>query len=201
MAGLPTVPSFFRESVFPATEFDYGQAQKKNETNSSLFRRYLQSSTHSQHFDKLLSLQQRSLLKNLDDDWLRDSKNRYSIVKQAYDSGNACRKILVPRVGTSLLSNPETATYAITAGNDKKIRYWDFTGLRGKSYCVNSPNDDECQYEEEYQGETLVVKEKLNQFKQFPPVNSTLATRQFDVGVMASPNTTYYNTSTCKIVL
>lgn len=57
--------------------------------------------------------------------------------------------------------NPETVNYAITGGNDKKIRYWDFTGLKKKSYCINSPNDDECQYFEDDLGETLVIQEKV----------------------------------------
>lgn len=78
------------------------------------------------------------------------------MVKAAYDSNSACRKVIVPRLNSVMLDNIDTAAYAITAGNDKKIRYWDFTGLK-KSYCINSPNDDECHYNEEYMGETLVV--------------------------------------------
>ncbi len=89
-------------------------------------------------------------------------------VKTAYESGNACRKILVPRMGTSLLDRIETTSYAITGGNDRKLRFWDFTNLIKKSYCINSPNDDESTYSEEYQGETLVVQEKLQQYKLFP---------------------------------
>ena len=72
------------------------------------------------------------------------------MVKTAFESNNACRKILVPRASQSLIDNPETMTYAITGGSDKKIRYWDFTNLKKKSFCINSPNDDECQYNEEY---------------------------------------------------
>jgi len=79
------------------------------------------------------------------------------MVKTASESANACRKILIPRCSNSMLDNPDTVTYAITGGNDKKLRYWDFTGLRKKSYCINTPNDDECVYNEEFQGETLVV--------------------------------------------
>jgi hypothetical protein len=48
------------------------------------------------------------------------------LVKNAFESTNACTKILVPRkYNNSLLNNPETVNYAITGGNDKKIRYWD----------------------------------------------------------------------------
>jgi hypothetical protein len=74
------------------------------------------------------------LIKNLDEEWLKHSKNRYMMVKNAYDSGNACRKILIPRRFNTMLQNPETVSYAITGGNDRKIRYWDFTGLKKKSY-------------------------------------------------------------------
>jgi hypothetical protein len=66
------------------------------------------------------------------------------MVKTSYDSNNACRKILVPRKFNSMLHNPETVTYAITGGNDRKIRYWDFSNLKKKSFIVNSPYDDEC---------------------------------------------------------
>jgi hypothetical protein len=63
-------------------------------------------------------------------------------------------------VNYSLTDNPETVTYAVTGGNDKKIRYWDFTGLKKKSFCVNSPNDSENHYIEEHMGETLVIQER-----------------------------------------
>jgi len=118
---------------------------------------------------KLFSLEQQSLLKNLDDEWLKNSKNRFMMVKSAFESPNACRKVYVPRDGEG------TAAYAITGGNDKKIRFWDFTGLRKKSYCINSPNDDESVYCEEYMGETLVVQERMQQFKQFPQINAQYA--------------------------
>ena len=71
---------------------------------------------------------------NLDEEWLKHSKNRYMMVKSGYESGNACRKILVPRRYNSMLYNPETVNYAITGGNDRKLRYWDFTSLKKKSY-------------------------------------------------------------------
>ena len=106
---------------------------------------------------------------------MKISKNRYMMVKGAYDSTNACKKILIPRLNSSLLDNPETATYAITAGNDKKIRYWDFTNLKKKSYCINSPHDDEQTYHDEFAGETLIVQEKLLQHKMFPQINNNIA--------------------------
>lgn len=68
-------------------------------------------------------------MKNLDDEWLKNSKNRYSLVKTAFESKLQCTKVLVPRKtlnSSSLLYNPETVSYAITGGNDKKLRFWDF---------------------------------------------------------------------------
>ena len=66
------------------------------------------------------------MIKNFDEEWLKHSKNRYMLLKTAFESSNACKKILIPRKYTSMLHNPETVSYAITGGNDKKIRYWDF---------------------------------------------------------------------------
>lgn len=61
------------------------------------------------------------------------------MVKTNFESSNSCRKIIVPRRYNSMLHNPETVSYAITGGNDKKIRYWDFTNLKKKSFTINSP--------------------------------------------------------------
>jgi hypothetical protein len=54
----------------------------------------------------------------MDEEWLKHSKNRYMLLKTAYESSNTCRKILVPRKYNNLLHNPETVNYAITGGND-----------------------------------------------------------------------------------
>lgn len=83
------------------------------------------------------------------------------LVKTGYESGNACRKIIVPRKYNNILHNTETVSYAITGGNDRKIRYWDFTGLKQKNFQVNTPNDDECIYSTEHAGDTLIVQEKV----------------------------------------
>ena len=40
----------------------------------------------------------------------------------------------------------ETANYAITAGNDRKIRYWSLTAPERESYQINSPFNDEVEY-------------------------------------------------------
>lgn len=51
------------------------------------------------------------------------------LVKAAYESKSACKKVLVPRKYNNILFNTDTVSYAITGGNDKKIRYWDFLSL------------------------------------------------------------------------
>jgi hypothetical protein len=94
VSGLPTVPSYYRESVF----YDTSKSIRKNETNNSLFRRYLQTHTNTKYFEKLVSYQQQALIRNLDEDWLKSSNNRFKLVKSAYESGNSCRKVLVPRL-------------------------------------------------------------------------------------------------------
>jgi hypothetical protein len=55
LGGVPQVPSFLRESWFHIPDFEYGQPSRKNETNSSLLRRYLETHTNSAHFSKLLN--------------------------------------------------------------------------------------------------------------------------------------------------
>ena len=109
------------------------------------------------------------------------------MVKAAYESPNACRKIFVPRISDG--DGYSTVPYAISGGNDKKLRFWDFTSLKRKSYCINSPNDDESHYSEEFMGETLVVQERVQQFKQFPQINAQIAQRQIEAGVSAAPAT------------
>ena len=165
IGGLPVVPSYMRESVFFESDL---QGVKKNETNRSLLARYLATHSNAKEFGKLMNYQQQALVRNLDEDWLKNSKNRFMNVKTAYESSNACRKIFVPRIGKSLLDRTETTNFAITGGNDRKLRFWDFTNLKKKSYCINSPNDDEAIYSEEHQGETMVIQEKVQQYKTFP---------------------------------
>jgi hypothetical protein len=61
----------------------------------------------------------------LDDYFFDLSKLRFKRISEAFSSPNACRSILVQRDNfQSTMFDNETATYAITAGNDKKIRYW-----------------------------------------------------------------------------
>lgn len=67
----------------------------------------------------------------------------------------------------------DTEDFAITAGNDRKIRYWDLTSLRQKSYQLNSPNDDEVQYLAElHNKEQTIVVEKIGDSNKFPKMNA-----------------------------
>lgn len=45
----------------------------------------------------LVNSNQIKLTQNLDDELFKASKNRFKLVKQANESVNACRKILVPK--------------------------------------------------------------------------------------------------------
>lgn len=67
----------------------------------------------------------------------------------------------------------DTEDFAITAGNDRKIRYWDLTSLRQKSYQLNSPNDDEVQYLAElHNKEQTIIVEKIGDSNKFPKMNA-----------------------------
>lgn len=94
----------------------------------------------------LVSPQQIRLTQNLDDELFKASRNRYKLVKQANESTNACRKVLIPRRCSNLLQGTMTADYAITGGNDMRLRYWNLAEPAKGSYYINTPNNDECQY-------------------------------------------------------
>lgn len=63
----------------------------------------------------------------------------------------------------------ETAGYAITGGNDRKIRYWNLQEPDTLSYQVNSPLDDEVLYMkgEIQKGVKIIIEKPLGQ-KEFP---------------------------------
>ncbi len=64
-------------------------------------------------------------MRNIDRDFMELSTKRCKRIQNAFKCKDACRSILVPRDSyNSLMFDNETATYAITAGNDRKIRYW-----------------------------------------------------------------------------
>jgi len=57
----------------------------------------------------------------------------------------------------------ETAGYAITAGNDRKIRYWNLQEPETQSYQINTPYDDEVFYMKEniQKGMKIVVEKPI----------------------------------------
>jgi hypothetical protein len=81
---------------------------------------------------------------NTDDIFIQMSNKRFHLISEAYKSPNACRSILIPRKNYhSLMFDGQTADFAITAGNDRKIRYWDLLSPETRSYQLNSPQDEE----------------------------------------------------------
>ena len=68
-----------------------------------------------------------------------------------------------------------TSDYAITAGNDMRIRYWNLSDPAGKSYYINTPDNDECQYFSEIvAGGVQLVQEQVSRAKNFPMINASL---------------------------
>ena len=92
------------------------------------------------------------MTQNLDDELFKASKARYRLLMQASESSNACRKILVPRKSSSLLLGTQTVDYAITGGNDMRLRYWSMADPAQNSYYINTPGNDECQHSSEIVG-------------------------------------------------
>lgn len=93
------------------------------------------------------------------------------MIHDSYLSPNACRTILVPRNTTqSLFFDGSTANYAITGGNDKKIRYWSLMANPEKeSMIINSPNDEEVTYSNErITKETTIIQERPLLSREFP---------------------------------
>ena len=164
-ASSITLPTFCRESLIR----DSFSWPEKSETNQSLFRRYLMQTK------SLVSTQQIKLTQNLDDELFKASKLRRKLVKQANESSNACRKVLVPRRFSNLLHGTQTADYAITGGNDMRLRYWSLADPAGGSYYINTPNNDECQHQEATMGGgTVCVIEEISRVRKFPIVNANM---------------------------
>ena len=59
---------------------------------------------------------------------------------------DSCRKVLVPRKWSNLIQGTLSCDYAITGGNDMKLRYWRLDDLANQSYYINTPLNDECQH-------------------------------------------------------
>ena len=163
-ASSITLPTFCRESLIR----DSFSWPEKSETNQSLFRRYLMQTK------SLVSTQQIKLTQNLDDELFKASKHRRRLVKQANESSNACRKVLVPRRFSNLLYGTQTADYAITGGNDMRLRYWSLADPARGSYYINTPNNDACQHHDATMGGgTMCVIEEISRVRRFPTVNAS----------------------------
>lgn len=75
------------------------------------------------------------------------SRSRFKLLSESYQSPNACRSILIPRnTNSSFAFDGDTSAFAITAGNDRKIRYWDLKDPEKLSYAMNTPSSDEVKY-------------------------------------------------------
>lgn len=98
---------------------------------------------------------------------------------QASESTNACRKILCPRKSSSLLHGTHTVDYAITGGNDKRVRYWSLAEPAQNSYYINTPLNDECQYYTNHvPGGITYVREQVSRVRNFPKVNANMIQAQ-----------------------
>lgn len=124
--------------------------------------------------NKYDALNQIEGLQNIDLDFLNASKLRFKRISESYTCPNACRSIVIPRDNfQSMMFDNETADFAITAGYDRKIRYWNLYSPTTLSYQINSPFDDEVSYAvEQINKSTSVVVEKLNAQKEFPKLTT-----------------------------
>lgn len=134
------------------------------------------------------------MTQNLDDELFKASKARYRLLMQASESSNACRKILVPRKSSSLLLGTQTVDYAITGGNDMRLRYWSMADPAQNSYYINTPGNDECSYFSGHiGGGPLYVREQVSRVKNFPRVNANMLQAQVNPhkpgGKLVIPNT------------
>lgn len=119
---LLTIPEFYRESTFR----DNFLGTLRRESCFHQFNRSMMSVRNHEQFTRLMGLTSNSI-KNIDQQLMEASSQRYKLIHDAYTSPNACRSILVPRNNTqNMLFDGTTGSYAITAGNDRKIRYWTF---------------------------------------------------------------------------
>ena len=97
------------------------------------------------------------LEKRSNTEWLYNSTNRYSGIKRSYNSGCSMSKVLSPRYWNMGFSAP----YVITAGGDRKIRYYDLLKENPRSYYINSPTDAECKFHVGSLGDITVIQEEI----------------------------------------
>lgn len=68
-----------------------------------------------------------------------------------------------------------TCNYAITGGNDMRIRYWNLDDILNKSYFINTPNNDECQHQASTAASGInLIREQICRAKNFPKVNASM---------------------------
>lgn len=103
----------------------------KRDTNVGLFNRSLLNTASTQ----VSSLMSQEGMRNIDQYYMHLSTERYKRINEAFTCSNACRTILLPRDNySSLMFDNETASYVITGGNDRKIRYWNINEPDTQSY-------------------------------------------------------------------
>ena len=118
----PVVPEYIRETNFRDSKF----GTVRRETTLKQFTRQLHSVKNHGVFSDIQSAIQQKLIKNIDSQLMDVStRQRFKLLHDACKSPNVCRSILVPSTRSSRLAkDPNASQYAITGGNDMKIRYW-----------------------------------------------------------------------------
>jgi len=64
-------------------------------------QRFLQQTSNHANFTSLASITH--TYQNIDEEWLKQSENRYKLVKSSYEHDKTVRKILVPRKSKACL--------------------------------------------------------------------------------------------------
>ena len=70
------------------------------------------------------------------------------------------------------MTDNSTAQFAITGGNDMKLRYWNLNDTSKLSFQLNTPKDDEVTYMNERLRETTVIQERLMTQKEMPTMTA-----------------------------
>lgn len=66
-----------------------------------------------------------------------------------------------------------TCDYALTGGNDSRLRYWSMQDPSNQSYYINTPTNDECQHlSSTLAGGTVFIKEQVSRVRNFPKVTA-----------------------------
>ena len=153
---IPSVPEFYRETKFKDNKMG---TLRRDSTFDQLDKLSLNIGSSS-----LQAQMAREGYRNLDQYYIRQSRLRYKNISEAYQRNDACRSILLPRDAyQSFMFDNDMASYCLTAGNDRKIRYWNLQEPESASFQVNSPDDSEVVYlkEQIQKGVTIVVEKQL----------------------------------------